>query len=676
MKKILSILLALLLLSANIVGMAEAVAPVDPDAPVETVSMVDLLNDLIGLQEGTELVMGTATAMNGCFAFDMFGSNSSDMDVRSLLHGYSTVTYAQSQSIIFDETVVTAVDAAPGTGTNEIYTFTLSEELRYNNGQAITAKDYLFSLLLQGAPEIAQIGGMPRGMDFINGYSAYQAGTAQVLAGVRLLSDYSFSIEVLGSQLPYFYGLALLNVSPSPMNVIAPGCDIFDDGAGVYIGAAGNAATLTADGYAAGQFSADMLRVTLLDPVNGYVYNPRVTAGPYQLESFNAETNEVVMTVNREYLGNYEGMRPHIARLVYKLAGNDTIIEQFKNGELGLLHKILNIAVSDEAMLLSQEGTAKISNYPRSGLAMLAFACEQSPTSSQAVRNAIAHCIDKTALINETIGANLGLAVHGYYGLGQWMLNQPVPESVTRTEAQALAMTLSDLIAAGATVPDLEAAKKLLADDGWTLNASGDAFADGVDPVRYRRADGQLVPLTLKWAKSEGSKVADAIETQLAASLPLLGIGIEITAMPFEEMLKHYYSEGERAYNMFFLASDFQYVFDPYYDYNTGDEFQGLVNTSRLKDTKLMTLAEDMRNTLPTDVEVYLEKWVAFQNHWMSVMPLVPLYSNVYLDVSVNNLQGFDMTLHGGLGYALLYSYIADEPIENPEAEGEGLLIL
>ena len=69
---------------------------------------------------------------------------------------------------------------------------------------------------------------------YLLGWSAFSEDSTTPFTGLRLLSDYSFSLTVLGDYLPYFYELAMVNVAPTPMAVVAPGLDIADDGAGAF----------------------------------------------------------------------------------------------------------------------------------------------------------------------------------------------------------------------------------------------------------------------------------------------------------------------------------------------------------------------------------------------------------------------------------------------------------
>ncbi len=658
MKKVFSLLLTLSLLLGCAVSLAEEAGSSD----MLIISSFPPVVDTIGVQAGTEITVGLTTPMSGYFATELFGSNTADMDVRALLHGYSTVAMTRTLGMSIDGNAIQNVETQPMANGNRVYTITIQDNLVYNNGQRITAKDYAFSVLLCGAPAIHEIGGTPLGMSHILGNDAYMDGLTNKISGVRLLSDTTFSVEVSAAYLPFFYGLGMLNIQPYPISVIAPGCDVYDDGDGVYLGASPEAAALTGAGYTPGEFSAAMLRETLLNPETGYILNPRVTSGPYMLESYDSDTHTAVFTVNPNYLGNYESQKPHIERIVFTCVTADTMFEKLQSGEIDLLNKVAGMENIQAGIAA---GTKQV-QYLRTGLTFLAFACELGPTASQSVRLAIAASLDKRLIADEIVGSYYGMPVFGYYGLGQWMFNQRFDAD---TDKRLPAVDTREFVDTLEVQKDLAYAKELLVDDGWTLNAEGAAFVEGTDTLRYRSENGALVPLTIHWAKTEGSAIADRLEVLLRESFAELGIGLETTEMAFDDILPHYYRQEERTYNMLFMASNFNYIFDPYYDYNTADVYQGMINTSGLKDEKLMTLALDMRETVPTDMHSYIVKWMAFQSRFAEVMPLVPLYSNLYYDFYANTLQNYNITLHPGWALAIPYAYIGETPVDATRVE-------
>ena len=52
-------------------------------------------------------LVGSGTEVSGNFFTDMWGNNTSDIDVRAMLHGYATVAWTNEASYIPDATAVT-----------------------------------------------------------------------------------------------------------------------------------------------------------------------------------------------------------------------------------------------------------------------------------------------------------------------------------------------------------------------------------------------------------------------------------------------------------------------------------------------------------------------------------------------------------------------------------------
>ena len=160
-------------------------------------------------------------------------------------------------------------------------------------------------------------------------------------------------------------------------------------------------------------------------------------------------------------------------------------------------------------------------------------------------------------------------------------------------------------------------------------------------------------------AKPKNSAAADALVPFLQQAADALGIRLTVTEAAFEQALLHYYRQEDRTYNLFFLGTDFSVIFDPYYDFHTDDLYQGVQNTTGIADEALMEEAGKMRATPPGNRDEYLEHWLSFQKRFAELMPMVPLYSALYIDVHSNQLQGYDVRLYGNWPAALLYAYPA-----------------
>ncbi len=601
-----------------------------------------------GLAENT-LAVGTITPMSGGFFTDMWGNNSSDMDVRAMLHGYATVAWVKDGDFVIDDTTVKEVGVVDDSSGNRTYTFALNDQLQYNDGTPILARDYVFAVLLRSCPQIAALGGMNQAFNHLMGFEAFAKG--EPFTGVRLLEERKFSLTIKRTSLPYFYEMQMVNVEPVPMDIIAPGFDVLDTGKGAEIVPLGGEGTQTLE--------PELLAQTLLDPETGYQSHPKRTCGPYQLQSYDAAKQEVVFTRNPNYLGNYEGQKPEIEHVSFLTVKPETMFDDLSSGRIGLLNKVTDGVGINQGMQMSGDGQCASQNYPRAGLNMLAFACELGATQSNSVRQAIAMTIDEQELCAQHL-QGYGIPVYGYYGLGQWMSQEWMKNDSD---------SLMELCLYSA---DQYEAAKLLEDDGWIYNESGELYDAGKGGVRYRKqGKGELEPLVLRCALPENGTLTPYVKEKLTENLAAIGADIQCDELAFADLLRQYYRQTERTYHIMLLATNFHYVFDPYYTFSDEDLYQGVHNTTGIRDAKLMKLTEAMRRVTPGDREAYLAKWMDFQKYWVQELPMAPLYSNVYFDFFRADLQNYLINASNTWAAALLYSYLGEPREPAPTAEPE-----
>ena len=610
----------------------KATDPQDGYTAAESVYLdADLSLELVirKLQAGKKAVVGSVTRLSGSFFTEMWGNNTSDIDVRALLHGQSTVAWTMERQYGIDETVVADVKATTEKG-NKTYTFTLNDNLAYNDGTKITAADYVFSVLLQSADETMDIGAKALLYSQLVGHTAYHTGESEVFEGVRLIDEDTFALTIDGDYLPYFYELMFVNVIPYPISVIAPGCEVKDDGKGAYI---------------EGEFTSELLAKTILDPETGYLSHPSVSSGPYMLLSYDEETGTAQFAVNPYYPGNYQGVKPVIELLELRELKYAQALDQLASGEIDIINKATSGEFIDTGLERFGAGEFNAANYMRTGYGFLAYACEESATASVKVRQAMAHCFDGQKMIQDYL-KSYGMEVYSYYGLGQWM-------------AQEYAMSMQDQVTVYPV--DTAAAVSLLEEDGWTLNAAGGEFAAGTDAVRYKLDEqGELIPLEIRFAKLKDNEAAQWVLDNFAPVLTEIGFSFQTTEVTFDELLLHYYRQTERTYNLMYLATNFAMVFDPYYTFHTDDAYQGALNTSGIADEELMELALNLRRTPSGDEETYIERWVELMKHFSDILPTLPIYSNVYYDFFANDLMQYEPNAHWGWASAILYSYFAE----------------
>lgn len=616
------------------------------------------------------LTVGNPTRMKGDFFTGLWGNATSDLDVRDLLHGYNLVMWNGEQGMFaFNPTVVSDVIVMDNETGDRSYALTLFDDLYYSDGTKITARDYAFSILLQISPEIAALGGVPVRMDYLMGYEAYAQGTAAALAGVRVMGDDALLFTVRHEYLPFFYELGLLMCNPYPIHVIAPGVAVMDDGDGVYLANRDQRVQ-------APIFTAELLRETVLNDQTGYRSHPSVVSGPYTLTAFDGTTAEFAM--NPYYKGNAAGVKPTIPNLTYTLADNETMVEKLQNGEFGLLNKVMKVDSIQQGMALVQEEPILMSNYPRVGLSYISFACERPTVAGEAVRQAIAWCMDREQVMQEYTG-NFGLRVDGYFGIGQWMYGlamgttePPIDPPEDENDREALtayeealaayqALSLENLTAYTA---DIERAIRLLEEDGWKLNEQG---------IREKEIDGQAVTLDLKMIYPAGNAIKDAFEAHFIPNLEAAGIRLTMEPVEMTELLGRYYKQGEtRDMDMIYLASNFELVFDPAVQFIVDESGAPNWSYTNHQDEELYRLALSMRETEPGDVLTYMQKWIAFQERFNQSLPMLPIYSNIYFDFYTNTLHDYAISANATWGEAIVPSYLAEYVEGAPEGE-EGL---
>ena len=221
MKKIICILLALILAMHTCAVLAEG--------GEETTGQEE--------RDYEHATVGNPTKLNGCFFTGMWGSITSDVDVRDLVAGYNLVKWDGGFSRYrFDHSVVSGAISGTDKEGNKRYMVTLCDDLFFSDGTPVTAWDYAFSVLLQCSPLIEELGGRTEKLDFFLGYEDYNAGRTKELAGLHVENDRQITFTVRKEALPYIFELSRFRFCPYPAGTIAPGCRVYNSEEGAYIG--------------------------------------------------------------------------------------------------------------------------------------------------------------------------------------------------------------------------------------------------------------------------------------------------------------------------------------------------------------------------------------------------------------------------------------------------------
>ena len=118
--------------------------------------------------QANSVILGSATDLSGAFRNSSWGKSSpgsSDLDVQNLTTGYSTLITDMSGNYVNN---MTALANAPVVTENQdgskTYTITINEGLKFSDGSAITAKNYIAGVLANSTAVAVAAGGTGAGV--------------------------------------------------------------------------------------------------------------------------------------------------------------------------------------------------------------------------------------------------------------------------------------------------------------------------------------------------------------------------------------------------------------------------------------------------------------------------------------------------------------------------------
>ncbi len=616
MKRLWSLLLILALVISLFTACSDSASSPAPEAPTteetsaaaETpdasepaaASTVPLDTLMVGVQEMT------GDFING------FGNNAYDLSIKTLTGGYmSTYEFDTQGAIILNTTVIADVDTALDDSGNKTYTFTLHDDIFWNNGDPITARDYLAAVLWFSSPQWAEAGASTVGSNALVGYSDFNEGLTNTFAGAQLISDQQFSLTIAAAELPYYWEPVHVMTPPIHFATYLPSAELISNEEGISL-----------------EFTEGDLLTSCENIATTERYAPTITCGPYNFVSFENQT--VTLELNEYFKGDIDGNKPTLKYIVQKAVPIETDVEWVINGEVDLVEGVVE---GEKIEAAKASASTYQQAYLRAGYGYLAMMCDEGPTADINVRWALASLIDRNAVVEHVL-SGYGSTVDAEYGIGQWMYQE------TAAELQAALKPISFNIDTANQYLDQSAFA--FEADGLTAFDSSKALADG----SYLRHNAAGEPLIINHLSQE-NVLTEIIEIQYAANAPLAGMQFNLDVGDWNAVLTNYYTAfalGEaRIYNTFSLATNFASVFDRYYTWHS--DFLGTnINKPQLSDATLDELIIAMRTTAPDDKEAFLDAWFAYQVRFNELMAQVPLYSNEYYDIAHINVDNLNTT--------------------------------
>ncbi len=593
MKKIVSIMLIAILVSLSLTSCG----------PKYT-SQVPLDTLLVGTQE-----------MSGDF-INGYGNNAYDQSIKTLTGGYmGTYEFTPDGEIALNDVVVKEVETSTDGDGNKTYKFTLHDDIFWNNGDPITAEDYVASVLWYSSPEWTEAGSSSVGNDTLVGYEQYKGGETDAFSGASLISDSEFSLTISAENLPYYWETVHVMVSPIHSDTYLQNAEITSDANG------------TAISFTEGDLLSNCVRIA-----ENERYAPTVTCGPYSFVSFENQT--VTLELNEYFKGDLNGDKPEFKYVVQQAVPIETDVEWVISGQVDIVEGVVE---GEKIEAVKTAETATYNSYLRAGYGYLAMMCDEGPTADVNVRWALASLIDRNAVVDYVL-SGYGNTVDAEYGIGQWMYVEAGAD--LQEEIKPISF-------------NIETANEYLDDTEWVYEQDGTTSFDSAkasEDGSYLRYNSAGEPLTINHL-GQDNVLTDIIEIQYSANAPLAGVDFNLEKGEWNAVLTNYYSAfnlgDKRFYNTFNLATNFSSVFDRYYTWHS--DFLGTSNNKpQLSDEILDELIVEMRSTDPDDKEGYLDAWLAYQVRFNEIMAQVPLYSNEYYDMAHVFVDNLDTTSYAG----------------------------
>ncbi|MCW6701964.1 ABC transporter substrate-binding protein [Anaerococcus sp. NML200537] len=639
------------------------------------------------------LVVGTSE-MSGDF-YGSWSNNSYDVKVRRYIGTEGNNAYL---TMVQDEggqwkANMTILEKEPETVKNEdgseTTTFTIKKDLKWSDGQPITADNYLFDMLFHAYPSYQLVtGAFTIGADSVKGYEAYKGGDDDKFEGLEKVDDYTFKVTTDASYLPYYESAFLKQVSPFPIHAIADNIEVAKEGNKIvakdgykptedekkkYIenidaqiaktnedfneqnpAPKDDASEDEKKAYEEAKAENDKKVADLesrksgdIDPTNmlieeamqkefnEYRIKPTVSCGPYKFDSY--ENNMAKLSLNENYAGNFKGEKATIPHVIVQYVNSKIAVDLLENGDIDLWESEAEGALIDQMRAAADEG--KIGGYntfERNGYGNVVFLTDRGTTKYKEVRQAIAHLMDRNSYVQSFAGG-YGVVTNGMYGTSQWMYKERGADLEASDDFNKYTL-------------NLEKANELLdktpfkfEKDGktpWDKKKADEEYAKNPDGFDYYRYDENGKKLQVNQYGSDESPITTLISNQVPVNAKQVGMEYNVTAGSFATLLDYYYHPKEDAeYTVFNMGLSFGTPFDPWYQYNS----KGSDNMTRTNDPKADELTVKLRQTDPDDKEGYLDTWEEFEKWYNDYLPEIPLYSNQYHSGYSKRVKGFDI---------------------------------
>ena len=509
-----------------------------------------------------KVILGSSTELSGAFRNSSWGKSSpgaADLDIENLTSGHATVQTNKDGAYVWN---MYALAEEPTKTINEdgtlTYTIKIKNDLKFSDGSAITADNYIISLVANSTAVSQAAGGSGSsglsnvGYDSFFAYDGTNDGedildkngeatgikASKFFEGVKKIDAYTFSVTFTADYAGYYYSMGYAGYTPVPMGLYAPGAEIVVDE---------NNCVGLSDAFYATEESEGTTVYSIVDDIKANLEwdSELPWSGPYKVKNFDKATKTATLELNPNYPGDTARGVASIATIDYVKIVPATQNDQFKQGEVDVLAGITGGAETKAALAIVNAEPEKYAetHYDRAGYGKIGFRADFGPTGMIEVRQAIMHTINRPEFA-QTFTGGFGSVVNGPYYTGS-----------------AQYKAVKDEIKLNQYTYSKDAAIDVLEEAGWVWNVDGTEYDAAKGGIRYKKLTGYeltaanitfksidnkyktvkidgayYMPLVINWYGTTDNPVTDLLVTSWYSSKTAteeIGMHITYTSIDF-----------------------------------------------------------------------------------------------------------------------------------------------
>lgn len=446
-------------------------------------------------------------------------------------------------------------------------TFKLKEGVKFSDGSDLTSEDVKYTYTVMADPSYTGPGGYT--VALLEGYEEYNSGDAEELSGVECPDDYTVIFHLESPQI---------------------------DAASAF-GTGGVASSEQFD-YKKGDTSE--IEKNADTPIG---------SGAYVLNSYEKATGASFVR-NEEFERKEDEYK--VDRIVMKKTDSTTELQELEKGNVDLIPEVIEITTVGEA---SNDENLSFNTYTRSAEGYLAFNSNNGATADKAVRQALSYATDRQGFVDsyftwdESASDEVKEYVGGYVPQAYWNPISTNNGDYVTGKATLDGLTIYDF--------DLEKAKTILDEAGWTV---------GEDGFRYK--DGQK--LEIKFLLSEKNSVLDTLVPMVQKTWKEIGVDLKQTTVDFTTLLSTVQNgDNDGEWNVMFMATSFTSSEDT--GANQAYDSEDTNNYCRIHDATLDSLISAGR--LTGDVEVSKQNYQEAMKLASDLCGYLPMYSGMMFNL-------------------------------------------